>query len=63
MNNILRDRIEHDLIERLDHVRDDLEQAGDHELADLRVPVDSALHAAVDYLVALRAERHVEDRR
>jgi len=57
MNNILRDRIELDLIERLGRVRDDLEQAGDHELVGLRVLVDNALRAAVDYLVALREER------
>jgi hypothetical protein len=58
MNDILRDRIELDLIERFDHVRDDLEQAGDHELAGLRVLVDNALRAATDYLVALREERN-----
>ena len=58
MNDILRDRIELDLIERFDHVRDDLEHAGDHELAGLRVLVDNALRAATDYLVALREERN-----
>ena len=57
MNDILRDRIELDLIERFDHVRDDLEQAGDHELAGLRVLVDNALRTATDYLVQLREKR------
>ena len=57
MNHILANRTLIDLIERLDRVRDDLEQADDHELAGLRVLVDNALRAAVDYLVALREER------
>jgi hypothetical protein len=57
MNDILRARIELDLIERIDLVRDDLEQAGDHELAGLRTLVNNALRAATDYLVELREKR------
>jgi hypothetical protein len=57
MNDILRDRIELDLIERLDRVRDDHEQAHNHELAGLRVLINNALRAAADYLVQLRKER------
>ena len=58
MNDILRDRILLDLIERLDRVRNDLERAHAYELADLMVLTDNALHGATDYLVELRAERH-----
>jgi hypothetical protein len=57
MNDILRDRILLDLIERLDRVRGDLEQADDHERARLLVLIDNALRAAIDYLVQLRQER------
>ena len=57
MNDILRDRIELDLIERLDRVRDDLERADSYELERLRVLVDNALRTATDYLVQLREKR------
>src|SRR5262245_30812296 len=46
MNDIVRDCTLRDLIERLDHVRDDLEQAHAYELADLMVLIDNALRAA-----------------
>jgi hypothetical protein len=50
MNDILRDRVLLDLIERLEGVRDVLEQNNTFP----RVFVDNALVATVDYLVALR---------
>jgi hypothetical protein len=58
MNGILRDRILLDLIERLDRVRENHEQAGDHELAGLRTLVDNALRTASDFLVQVREARH-----
>jgi len=63
MNDILRDRIELDLIEQLNCVRGDLERADSYELERLRVLVDNALRAVTDYLVELREVRHVENRR
>jgi len=63
MNAILRDRIEADLIERLDRVRDDFEQAHSRDLPRLRTLVDNALRAAIDHLVALREVRHAETER
>jgi hypothetical protein len=54
---ILADRILLDLIERLDRVRDDLEQADGNEHLQMRMLVDNALRAATDYLARLREER------
>jgi len=62
MNDILRDRIELDLIEQLDRVRDDLERTPNYELVCLRALVNNALHAVTDYLVELREERLNGDR-
>ena len=60
MNDIVRDCTLRDLIERLDRVRKDHEQAYAHELPGLRTLIDNALRAATDYLVALREAHHAE---
>jgi len=62
MNDILRDRILLDLIERLDRGRGDLEQAPDYELPRWRMRADSALRAATDYLLELRERLTDHDR-
>jgi hypothetical protein len=54
---ILADRVLLDLIERLDRVRDDLEQAPDYELPRWRMLADNALRVAADYLLELREQR------
>jgi hypothetical protein len=58
MTTILADRIEADLIERLDGIRDALERAHNYELEEMRTLVDNALRAATDYLAQLREARH-----
>ena len=58
MNDILADRILLDLIERLDRVRGDLEQAPDYELPYLRTFTDNTLRAVSNYLVELREGRN-----
>ena len=58
MTDILSDRALRDLIERLDGIRGDLEQADSYELPRLRVLIDNALRAAINYLVQLREDRH-----
>ena len=59
MNTILEDRIQLDLIERLERVRDILEEMSTSEMVagHFQVLADNALRAAIDYLVQLREER------
>jgi hypothetical protein len=59
MNSILRDRVLLDLIERLEGARALLETS-DVDAAE-RFPIfaDSALRAAVSYLIQLREDQHV----
>jgi len=55
---ILADRVLLDLIERLEAVRDILEQnPSETALTHLQVLGDNALREAIDYFVELRAER------
>lgn len=54
---IVDDHILLGLIKRLGRLRGDLERADNHELPRLRVLIDNALRAVVDYLVELREER------
>jgi hypothetical protein len=58
-NTILEDRVQVDLIERLERVRDTLETMGSDGTPHVHFQVlaDNALRAAVDYLVAQREER------
>jgi len=62
MTDILADHVLIDLIRQIDRVRDDLERAGDHELAGLRILIDNALRTVADHLVQLR-EEHLVGRR
>jgi len=55
---ILADCILLDLIERLDRIRGDLEQAPDYELPGWRMLADAVLRATTNYLIELREERN-----
>jgi hypothetical protein len=56
---ILADRILLDLIERLEGVRAQLEGTDGTDLTHFPMLTDSALRAAISYLVELREARHV----